>query len=119
MFHDNKYTVLMNIASEDNVKKAAKHLSQADSLLARVIATSPLCTIRPHKNYYQELVQSIIGQQLSLKAAASIEARFLALFEGKFPSPEQILTKDVEQLRAVGFSRGKAAYVLDLAQHVA
>ena len=108
----------MDIASEDNVKVAAKHLSKADSVLAKVIATSPLCTIRPHKDYYRELVQSIIGQQLSLKVAASIEARFVALFEGKFPAPEQILTKDVDQLRSVGFSRGKAAYVLDLAQHV-
>jgi DNA-3-methyladenine glycosylase II len=40
------------------------------------------------------------------------------MFDGTFPAPEQILAKDIEQLRDVGLSRPKAAYVLDLAQHV-
>ena len=40
------------------------------------------------------------------------------LFGGQFPSAEQILTADVEILRGLGFSRSKAAYVLDLAQHI-
>jgi DNA-3-methyladenine glycosylase II len=98
--------------------EAAKYLRQNDAVLAPVIAAVGLCSMRPHTNYYQELVESIIGQQLSLKAAASIEARFVAMFEGNFPSPQQILTKDVEELRAIGFSRPKARYVQDLAQHI-
>ena len=100
------------------VAEAAEYLSAHDAKLAPVIARVGPCTIRPHKNYYQELVDSIISQQLSVKAAAAIEKRFQELFGGEFPTPEQILTKDVEQLRAIGFSRGKAAYVRDLAQHV-
>jgi len=74
--------------------------------------------MRPHKDYYQSLVDSIISQQLSTYAAAAIEKRFQDLFGGVFPTPEQILTKDVETLRGIGFSRGKATYVLDLAQHI-
>lgn len=98
--------------------KAAAHLSAADPILAPVIARVGLCTIRPHMDYYQELVDAIISQQLSVHAARSIENRFRDLFGGSFPAPEQILSVDVETLRGIGFSRAKAAYVLDLAQHV-
>lgn len=75
--------------------------------------------MRPHQDYYQALVRSIISQQLSVKAADTIERRFCALFEGEsFPTPEAILTKNIDQLRSAGLSRGKATYVRDLAQHV-
>jgi DNA-3-methyladenine glycosylase II len=105
-------------AYEDKLMRAGRHLAATDPVLAAIIAAAGPCTLRPHTNYYQELVQSILGQQLSLQAAAAIEARFVALFEGIFPSPEQILSKDPEDFRAVGFSRTKAAYVQDLARHV-
>ena len=106
-------------ANEVTVRQAAEYLTARDATLAQIIQSAGLCTIRPHKNYYQELVDSIISQQLSVKAAATIEKRFCALFEGEdFPSPEAILTKSVEELRSSGLSRGKAAYVRDLAQHV-
>lgn len=75
--------------------------------------------IRPHKNYYEALARIIIGQQLSVKAAASIEQKFLALFDtSTMPAPKLILKKDVETLRTAGLSRAKATYVRDLAQHV-
>lgn len=116
----------MIIASQTTLAAAAKHLAKNDSRLAAVIAISPACTISPHSNYYQELVESIISQQLSVKAARSILNKFLRLFGeepgvrrlAKFPSAEQILEKSVEELRAVGLSNAKAAYVRDLAQHV-
>ena len=106
------------IASDQSVAQAALHLSQHDAVLAPVIAKAGPCAIRPHKNYSQELVEAIISQQLSVKAAATILARFKDLFGGQFPSPTQILGKDIEAYRGVGLSRGKAAYVRDLAQHV-
>jgi DNA-3-methyladenine glycosylase II len=108
----------MLLIDEKVAKEAAEYLSQHDPVLAKVIATSPLCDIRPHTNYYQELVESIIGQQLSVKAAAAIVKRFRDMFGGTFPSPEQILTKDLEELRAIGFSYAKGRYVQDLAQHI-
>ncbi len=97
---------------------AAKYLSEHDAVLRPVIERVGLCTIRPHKDYYQELVDSIISQQLSVKAARSIEGRFRDLFGGVFPTPEQILTTNVDTLRGLGFSRAKSSYVLDLARHV-
>jgi DNA-3-methyladenine glycosylase II len=106
------------IASDETLAEATAHLKAHDPILAEVITKSGPCTIRPHKDYYQELVDSIISQQLSVHAARAIEGRFRDLFGGVFPAPAQILTTDVETLRGLGFSRAKAAYVLDLARHI-
>lgn len=100
------------------LKAAADHLSQNDPLLAPIIAHFGPCTIAPHTKYYQELVESIISQQLSVKAAATILKRFIGLFGQDFPTPDQILSRSVEEFRAVGLSRAKAAYVQDLAMHI-
>jgi DNA-3-methyladenine glycosylase II len=68
---------------------------------------------------YGALVRSITGQQLSVKAAASIWRRLLERFDGQTPTPEQILADDPEELRAAcGFSRAKVAYLRSLAEHV-
>jgi DNA-3-methyladenine glycosylase II len=108
----------MKLMSEDIAKEAAAHLSKSDPVLRPVIEERGLCTIRPNTDYYQELVDAIISQQLSVYAARSIEKRFRDLFGGTFPTAEQILTTDVESLRGLGFSRAKGTYVLDLAQHI-
>ncbi len=100
-------------------RQAADHLTTHDPVLAPIIARFGLATIRPHRNYYQELVDSIIGQQLSVKAAHTIRERFCALFDSSgLPSVEAILTKNVDELRMAGLSRNKATYVRDLAQHI-
>jgi DNA-3-methyladenine glycosylase II len=97
---------------------AKKHLQAHDPYLARIITATPkLPPLTQHTNYYQALVESIIGQQLSVKAAASIDARFKALFNG-FPTPEQILERDIEELHSAGLSRPKARYIQDLARHI-
>jgi len=66
---------------------------------------------------YEELVESIIGQQLSGKAADTIFKRFLALFKNsKFPRPEELLKTDTEKLRSAGMSYSKAQYIKNIAQ---
>lgn len=100
------------------LQAAADHLSTHDPLLAPVIKRFGLCSVAPHDDYYRELVDSIISQQLSIKASATIIKRFIALFDDNFPTPAQILQRDIEELRAVGMSRPKASYVLDLALHI-
>ncbi len=66
---------------------------------------------------YEELVESIIGQQLSGKAADTIFKRFLALYkESKFPRPEELLKTDVEKLRSAGMSYSKASYIKNIAE---
>ena len=102
---------------EDVAKRAAAHL-QADPALAPVIAHYGLCPVRPHQEYYRTLVGEIIGQQLSVKAAASIRKRFEALFPDGFPAPAAILDTSADELRSVGLSYSKAKYIHDLAQHI-
>lgn len=99
------------------IAAAANHLS-ADPVLAPIIAKHGLFKPVPHTDYYWELVGSIISQQLSVKAARTIEGRFLDLFGGRQPQPHEILGKTADELRTAGLSRNKAAYILDLAQHI-
>ena len=103
---------------EDTLKSGAEHLKQADPALRVVIESAPLPTFTPHTKYYQELVESIISQQLSVKAASTILKRFKELFSSDFPSPEEILDQDIETFRGVGLSRQKATYIQDLARKV-
>ena len=100
------------------------HLQRADPVMARLIDDfgGPLPAGedgrgRPEE-HYGALVRSITGQQLSVKAAASIWRRVVERFGGT-PGPEQILADDPDELRvACGFSRAKVAYLRSLAEHV-
>jgi DNA-3-methyladenine glycosylase II len=101
------------------------HLHRVDPVMAHLIDDfgGPLPAERDGRgrppDVYGALVRSITGQQLSVKAAASIYGRLLARFDGKPPTPEQILADDPEELRvACGFSRAKVAYLRSLAEHV-
>jgi DNA-3-methyladenine glycosylase II len=99
---------------------AEKHLSAQDRIMATLIERhGPFSfELDLKKDHYFALVSSIIGQQLSVKAATSIRNRFVELFGGTFPSPQQILDIDGERLREVGFSRAKVTYVKSLAEHI-
>jgi DNA-3-methyladenine glycosylase II len=100
------------------MNKALTHLSDNDEVMRRLIADYPAPSFEKHTNYYHELVDSIISQQLSVKAARAIGERFKQLFAGAMPTPEQLLQVDVEELRAVGLSRPKARYIHDLARKI-
>jgi DNA-3-methyladenine glycosylase II len=67
---------------------------------------------------YGALVRTIVGQQLSMKAARTIYARLVALFGDSPPTPEEILSADAGVLRTAGLSRQKIGYLRDLARHV-
>lgn len=99
-------------------QEAAAYLAQKDAALAPIIERAGLTTMQPHRDYYRALADSIIGQQLSVKAAASIKERFRNLFGGTFPEPQQIIDTSIDTLRTAGLSRSKAAYIQDLAQHI-
>ncbi|HET9174258.1 MAG TPA: hypothetical protein VFN56_03175 [Candidatus Saccharimonadales bacterium] len=98
--------------------QAAEHLAYHDAVLRPIIERVGPATFRPHRDYYWELVDAIISQQLSVSAARSIEQRFQALFGSQVPTPEQILEQDIDSLRRVGLSRPKATYIHDLAHHI-
>lgn len=110
---------MQQTANNSTLRTAAKHLAKNDAVLAPVIERFGISTITPHTDYYHQLINRIIGQQLSVKAARSIRTRFYTLFGGnELPSPQDILNKSVEVLRTAGLSNAKARYVQDLALHV-
>jgi DNA-3-methyladenine glycosylase II len=67
---------------------------------------------------YGALLRSIVGQQLSTKAARSIWERVLQVFDGRVPTPEELLAADPEVVRSAGLSRPKVAFMRSLAEHV-
>ena len=106
------------MAWKKQVAEAAKHLRENDPVLAPIIDTSGPVKIEPHNDYYRALAGSIIGQQLSVKAAATIRDRFAKLGKKGFPEPEEVTVVSDEKMREAGLSAAKVRYVKDLAQHI-
>jgi len=98
------------------MEKAERSLSRRDQTLRSVIKRHGPCRIRPHSRYFEILVEAVISQQLSTKAADTICNRFKALYSpDRFPMPERILETPNEKLRATGLSNGKVSFIKDLA----
>jgi DNA-3-methyladenine glycosylase II len=110
--------------SPSSARTAVSHLTAADPVLARLIATvGRLPDSRDGRpdpsDHYGALLRSIVGQQLSVLAARAIYGRLIARFDGRPPTPEQILADDPEELRAAaGLSHAKVGYLRSLAEHV-
>ena len=94
---------------------ARQHLSN-DERLRPLVATIQPARSQSKGDLYAELVESIIYQQLSIKAAATIHKRFLDLFPEGYPVPEALMKLDTESLRGVGLSYQKANYVRNVAE---
>jgi DNA-3-methyladenine glycosylase II len=108
----------IEIVSED---PRTKHLlSCGDEVMVSIVrCLGPLDEAQKQRGRpedgYGALVRTIVGQQLSTKAARSIYAKLTAHFDGETPSPEGILAANEEELRACGLSRPKVSYLRDLA----
>ena len=99
---------------------AVQALSKADPALKKLIQRAGPPTLNPpaRLNIFEALLRSIVYQQLSGKAAATIHGRVKALFPGRTIRPEQVLAASDETLRSAGMSRAKAVAAKDLAQKV-
>jgi DNA-3-methyladenine glycosylase II len=100
------------------------HLRAADPVLREIIdrigpeAVEDRRAGRPSE-HYGALVRSIVGQQLSTKAARAIYGRLTDRFGGRAPTPHEVLADDPEELRAAaGLSRAKVSFLRSLAEHV-
>jgi len=91
----------------------ATHLKK-DKKLAKIIGQE-MHELKLHQNIALRLMASIMSQQLSTKVAKVIFHRFLDLFKGKEPKPQQVLDMPFEKLRAVGLSNAKVNYVKNVA----
>ena len=103
--------------------KAVTTLRDGDPVMARLIEEHGRLVRRelkeePRGDAYGALLRSIVGQQLSTKAAGSIWERLLEVLGGGTPSPAALLAADPDDLRGAGLSWSKVAYLRDLAERV-
>ncbi len=91
------------------------HLSK-DKKLKKLLEGSEPHKLRKRKNICTYLCASIMSQQLSTKVATVIYNRFIALYGGKEPLPQQIIDTPFEKLRGIGLSNAKVNYVKNVAQ---
>jgi DNA-3-methyladenine glycosylase II len=107
----------MRRRGRDPWAEAVAHLRQADPRWEPVIDRVGPCRLRPRRDRFGTLVRSIISQQISTKAAQSIEARLRAL-GGDPHEPARLIELGESALRSVGLSGVKARYVLNLSEAV-
>jgi DNA-3-methyladenine glycosylase II len=104
--------------------EALERLRSADQVMAGLIDGfgSPEDVLRRRGrrpgDAYGALLRSIVGQQLSTKAARTIHERLTELFGGRTPTPAELIEADPELIRSAGLSRPKVAYLRDLAERV-
>jgi DNA-3-methyladenine glycosylase II len=99
--------------------RAIEHLGRVDPTLGAWIAAAGRCGLRRERSgtHFEHIARSIVYQQLSGKAAATIHGRLLGLFGDRAPAPEELIRTRDERLRSVGLSGQKTRYLKDLARH--
>ncbi|HMG69709.1 MAG TPA: DNA-3-methyladenine glycosylase [Gemmatimonadaceae bacterium] len=102
-------------------RKAVAHLRKVDPALAQVIDKVGSYKGWPSSTgtHFDAVCRSIVFQQLSGKAAGTIHGRFQGLYGGRTPLPAELASATDEQLRSIGLSRQKSAYLKDLGSRVA
>jgi DNA-3-methyladenine glycosylase II len=107
--------------SAATLRRAEAHLVAADPVMAKIIAAVGRCRLAQSRRAdpFTAMIEAIIWQQLSTKAAATIYGRFIGLFPADGPpSPAAILALEELALRGAGLSRAKVLYLRDLAAKV-
>ena len=102
---------------------AEKFLSEVDPALGKIIAQVGPCRLHPRRDYFVLMCLSIFNQQIALKTAETLFARFSAKFPKKKPTPTRVRDAlkpggwDEQTVRHCGISRQKRVYLHDLAEH--
>ena len=94
---------------------ACKHLMKKDRVLKRLIPQFKDATLQTRGNAFVTLARSIVGQQISVKAAQTVWDRFALLVPEM--TPKRVLKLKVDDMRAAGLSARKVEYLVDLAVH--
>ena len=100
------------------MKKALEHFKKTDKTLFEIAAKIKLTDLQKPADYFIDLVDSIISQQLSGKAAATIFGRFKKLFRNELIAPQQLLSLSDDTIRAAGISYSKIKYIKGIAEKV-
>ena len=101
-----------------NAKLATEHISSSCKKMDKLITTVGPCRLELMEMHdcFETLMESIVYQQLTGKAAATILGRVKGLYKDRFPTPAQLLKTKDDDLRAMGLSRAKTAALKDLAE---
>jgi DNA-3-methyladenine glycosylase II len=94
---------------------ACKHLVKKDRVMKRLIPQFGNSSLQSRGDAFSTLARSIVGQQISVKAAQTVWHRFAAL--PKAMTPAQVLRLKVDDMRAAGLSARKVEYLVDLSIH--
>ncbi len=104
---------------KDLLKVAHRHFKKTDKTLAKIIKQCEPVTVSKSKPpHYHALVNAIINQQLSVKAARTIEKRLLVKQGGRFFNAEKTLKLKTTEIRECGLSNNKVRYIYTLAQAI-
>lgn len=106
-------------ASPEYWDEACRHLARRDRVLKKLIPRFGEARLQSRGDAFTTLARSIVGQQISVKAAQAVWDRFAAAVGGASTrlAPGAVLALPVENLRGAGLSARKAEYLLDLARH--
>jgi DNA-3-methyladenine glycosylase II len=109
--HSNKHSV-------DDYQKGLRYLRKKFPSFKELSSSfKPKFKLTHKRSLYECLIRAVANQQLHMKAAATITARFIALYPGrKFPTPEEILTTPDDEIRKCGFSENKVKSIKDIAK---
>lgn len=105
---------------DKNILNAAhRHFRKTDKVMANILKQcDPITSERSKQPYYHALVVAIINQQLSVKAAGTIERRLRAIHGGRYFKAEDVLQLKTATLRECGLSNNKVRYIYTLAQAI-
>ncbi|MBE2279991.1 MAG: DNA-3-methyladenine glycosylase 2 family protein [Ignavibacteriaceae bacterium] len=99
------------------LERGKAHLCKNDKILNSIISKIEPLNIIKKQNHFDGLLDAIISQQLSVKAANAISSKFFAIFNGA-PTPENILNTPDITIREAGISNGKIKYIKDLSMKI-
>jgi|ERR1051326_351339 DNA-3-methyladenine glycosylase II len=103
---------------KEKIGQALRHLRRVDPVLREVIRRAGPFRLKPRRDRFYSLVSSILSQQISGKAAASIRKRLEEFVAPEKISAETLIRLKPHQLRRIGVSPQKSIYLLDLAERV-
>jgi len=106
---------VIKVATPEYWEEACKHLAKKDRVMRRLIPQFGDACLQSRGDAFMTLARSIVGQQISVKAAQSVWDRFAVL--PRKMSPANVLKLKVDDMRAAGLSARKVEYLVDLSLH--
>ncbi|MDX1407364.1 MAG: DNA-3-methyladenine glycosylase 2 family protein, partial [Saprospiraceae bacterium] len=105
--------------SRIRVPPAAVKILSADEVMGQLLNAVTINFPPSRGSVYEDMIEAIVYQQISIKAARSIFDRFLAHFGGAVPGPVRLTEVPHEELRMLGLSNQKAMYIRNIAAYFA